>query len=43
MSDYIALVNLEVPATPVPAASAELGLAPGWLGRTLERLSLIHI
>ncbi len=30
MSDFIALVELQVPAA-VPAASAEPGLVPGWL------------
>ena len=40
MSDYIALVNLQVPATPAPAGSAEPGLAPGWPRRALESVSV---
>jgi NitT/TauT family transport system permease protein len=40
MSDYIALVNLDVAEGPMPAASARPAPAPGWLGRALESVSV---
>jgi NitT/TauT family transport system permease protein len=40
MSDFIALVNLPVPAATVPASAAEPGLERGWLSRALESVSV---